>query len=163
MPSVDFAGQYAMLARYNNYDQYYRHFQRNNASIGVNIRFPFFNASQRAAAEAADAEAIAAEKQVDEAKNQVAENALKAQRSLAQLAAAADVAHLEYEVANTGVSAAQDKLDTGNATARDVENAKLDATDRYAGYLDAQLEMEKAQMQLMRMTGEIYAWANGKP
>jgi outer membrane protein TolC len=159
---VDFAGQYAMLARYNNYDQYYNHFQRNNASIGVNIRFPFFNMSQRAAAEAADADAIAAEKQVDLAKNQVAENALKAQRSLAQLAAATDVARLEYEVANTGVSAAQGKLDTGNATSRDVENAKLDATDRYAGYLDAQLELQKAQMQLMRMTGEIYGWASGK-
>jgi outer membrane protein TolC len=162
MPSVDFAGQNAMLARYNNYDQYYNHFQRNNASIGVNIRFPFFNASQRAAAEAADADAIAAEKQVDEAKNQVAENALKAQRSLTQLAAAADVARLEYEVANTGVAAAKDKLDTGNATSRDVENAKLDASDKYAGYLDAQLELAKAQMQLMRMTGEIYGWASGK-
>jgi outer membrane protein TolC len=159
MPTVDFAGQYAMLARYNNYDLYYNHFQRNNASIGVNIRFPFFSASQRAVAEAADADAIAAEKQVDLAKNQVAENALKAQRILAQLSAAADVARLEYEVANTGIAAAQDKLENGNATSRDVENAKLDATDRYASYLDAQLELEKAQMQLMRMTGEIYGWA----
>lgn len=162
MPSVDFAAQYAMLARYNNYDQYYKSFQRDNASIGVSIRFPLFSASQRAVAEAADADVIKAKKEAELARNQVTENTLKAQRSLVQLAAAAEVAKLEYEVANTGVAAAQDRLETGNATARDVENARLDATDRYAAYLDAQLELEKSQLQLMRLTGEIYDWASDK-
>jgi outer membrane protein TolC len=160
MPAVDFAAQYAMLARYNNYAQFYNSFQRNNASIGVSIRFPFFSASQRAVAEAADADVIKAKKEADLARNQAIEDTLKQQRSLTQLAAAAEVAKLEYEVANTGVDAAQSRLETGNATSRDVENARLDATDRYAAYLDAQLEMEKAQMQLMRLTGEIYDWSS---
>ena len=159
MPQVDFAAQYAMLARYNNYDQYYQHFQRNNASIGVNIRFPFYSASQRAIADAADADVIIAQKEDEQARNQVAENALKAQRTLVQLVAAADVARLEYEVTNTGVAAAQDRLDTGNTTARDVENAKVDAAERYGSYLDAQLELAKAQLQLLRMTGDIFGWA----
>jgi outer membrane protein TolC len=162
MPAVDFAAQYAMLARYNNYAQFYNSFQRNNASIGVSIRFPFFSASQRAVAEAADADVIKAKKEAEQARNQVTENTLKAQRSLVQLAAAAEVAKLEYEVANTGVDAAQDRLETGNATSRDVENARLDATDRYAAYLDAQLELKKAQLQLMRLTGEIYDWSSVK-
>ncbi len=162
LPSVDFAAQYAMLARYNNYDEYYRHFQRNNASIGVSIKFPFFVAAQREVAEAADSDALKAKKQAEQARDSVTENTLKLQRSLAQLSAAAEVAKLEYEIANTGVDAAQSRLDTGNATARDVENARLDATDRYGAYLDAQLELEKAQMQLMRATGEIYGWASGK-
>jgi outer membrane protein TolC len=162
LPSVDFAAQYAMLARYNNYDQYYKSFQRNNASIGLSIRFPFYNAPQRAVAEAADADAIRAHKEADEARNKVTEDTLKLQRSLAQLSAAAEVAKLEYEVTNTGVAAAQDKLESGNATSRDVENARLDASDRYAAYLDAQLELEKAEMQLMRLTGDLYGWASGK-
>ena len=33
-------------------------FQQNNATVGVNIRFPLFNASQRARAQAADADAL---------------------------------------------------------------------------------------------------------
>jgi outer membrane protein TolC len=111
-------------------------------------------------AEAADADVIKAKKEADLARNQAIEDTLKQQRSLTQLAAAAEVAKLEYEVANTGVDAAQSRLETGNATSRDVENARLDATDRYAAYLDAQLEMEKAQMQLMRLTGEIYDWSS---
>src|SRR5262249_59509429 len=34
-PTVDLAGQYALLARYNNYDQFFKTFERNNLSIGV--------------------------------------------------------------------------------------------------------------------------------
>ena len=63
-PSIDFAGQYALLSRFNNFQNYYipsrpcvtplgeflcvaSSFQQNNATIGVSIRFPLFNASQR--------------------------------------------------------------------------------------------------------------------
>jgi outer membrane protein TolC len=162
LPSIDFAAQYARFASYNNYGTFYNHFQPNNTSVGVNIRFPIFSASQRAVAEAADADVIKAQKEAELARNQVAENTLKAQRSLVQLSAAADVAKLEFEVANGAVDAAQSRVDTGNATVRDVENARLDASDRYTAYLDAQLEMEKAQMQLMQLTGEIYDWSSAK-
>ena len=41
LPSFDFAAQYALLSKFNNYDVYYNAFQRNNATIGVSIVFPF--------------------------------------------------------------------------------------------------------------------------
>ena len=162
LPTIDFAAQYARLTRFNNYDVYYNRYQPNNASIGLNMRWPIFSASQRKAAEGADADALKAKKEAELARNQVTEETLRLQRTLAQLAAATDVARLEYEVANTGVDAAQGRVETGNATARDVENARLEASDRYAGYLDAQLEFEKLQLQLMRVTGEIYDWSTAK-
>jgi outer membrane protein TolC len=64
LPSVDFAAQYARLATYNNYDQFFQphSFQPNNATVGVAIRFPVFNASQRARADAADADAVRAKR-----------------------------------------------------------------------------------------------------
>jgi outer membrane protein TolC len=162
LPTIDFAAQYARLTRFNNYDVYYNRYQPNNASIGLNIRWPIFSAPQRKAAEAADADALKAKAEAELARNQVTEETLRLQRTLAQLSAAVDVARLEYEVANTGVDAAQGRVETGNATARDVENARLEASDRYAAYLDAQLEYEKLQLQLMRMTGEIYDWSTAK-
>lgn len=160
LPTIDFAAQYARLARFNNYDVYYRNFTPDNAAIGLNIRFPFFVESQRRAADAADADAIKAKKEAEMARDQVREETLKVQRTVAQLAAAVDVARLEYEVSNTGVQAAQGRLESGNANPRDVDNAQVDASERYAAYLDAQLELQKTQMQLMRMTGDIYNWAS---
>lgn len=40
LPSADFAAQYGLLARYNNYDEFFKTFQRHNATIGVVLRFP---------------------------------------------------------------------------------------------------------------------------
>jgi outer membrane protein TolC len=61
-PSLDLVAQYAVLARYNNYDQFFRKFQRHNVTLGVAIRFPILNSSQRAAADAARAEALKAQR-----------------------------------------------------------------------------------------------------
>ncbi len=74
-------------------------FQQNNATVGVSIRFPLFNASQRSRAQAADADALKAKKQAEAAKNQASEETLRLRRSVAQLQAAHDVAQLEAEIA----------------------------------------------------------------
>ena len=62
-PTVDLASQYAYLAKYNNYDLYFRNFIANNFSGGLNIRIPLFNSVQKAKAEEADADAMIARKQ----------------------------------------------------------------------------------------------------
>ena len=102
-----------MLSRFNNFQNYYipskpctpspvevlcvtNSFQQNNATVGVSIRFPAFNASQRSRAQAADADALKATKQAEAARNQVSEETLRLQRSVAQMQAARDVAQLEY-------------------------------------------------------------------
>lgn len=159
LPTADIASQYAYLARFNNYDQYYRKYSANNFSGGLNIRFPIFNSVQKAKAEEADADTLMAGKQAELTRNQVAEEALKLQRSLRQLAAARDVAKLEYQVAQGDYQAVQGRVETGNANARDQQNAQLDVQDRYAAYLDAEFDFSRAELQLLRLTGELENWA----
>ncbi len=158
-PTIDLASQYAYLAKYNNYDLYYRNYTANNFSGGLNVRFPLFNSVQKAKAEQADASALIATKQVDLTKNQVREDALKLQRSLRRLAAARDVAKLEWEVAQGDLEAVKARVGTGNANTRDQQNARLDAEDKHAAYFDAELELSRAELQLLRLTGELENWA----
>ncbi|HWR37064.1 MAG TPA: TolC family protein [Clostridia bacterium] len=162
LPSVDFATQYALLSTYNNYDEFYRKFSRNNFSFGASIRFPLFNPAQRAHAEAAKADAIKAKRQAEDVRDQVANDTLKLQRSVKQLAAAREVARLEYELAQGNLDATQAKVQGGTATARDVESARADASDRHSAYLDATFELYRVQMQLMRATGDLQDWALGR-
>jgi outer membrane protein len=159
LPTVDFAAQYALLAKFNNYEQFYKTFQRNNATVGVSIRFPFLNAAQRAHAEAADAEVLRARTQAQATRNLVASNTLKLQRSVAQVAAARDVARLDWEVAKSDLDAVIAKVQSGNATLRDQENARMVVTDKYAAYIDANFEYDKARLQFMSATGELKDWA----
>ncbi len=179
-PTIDFAAQYALLSKFNNYQNYYipsrpcttslgeflcvtRSFQQNNATIGVNIRFPLFNASQRSRARGADADALKATKQAEAARNQVSEETLRLQRSVAQMQAARDVAQLEYEIAQKTLTAIQTRIDAGTATLHDLDNARSQASERFITLQDVTFELERSQLGVLRSTGDLEKWALGTP
>jgi outer membrane protein TolC len=163
MPTIDLASQYAYLAKFNNYDLYYKNYTANNFSGGLNLRVPIFNSVQKAKAQEADADALIAKKQADLTKNQVGENTLKLQRSLRQLSAARDVAKLEWEVSQGDLEGVKGRVQTGSANTRDEQNAELDTHDKHAAYLDAEFELSRAELQLLRLTGELENWAIPPP
>ena len=158
-PAVDLVGQYARFSKYNNYDQYYKTFKRNNGALGVEIRFPFLNKGQRDHSEALYAEAQRARKDADAAKEQISTETLKLQRTVAQLGAARDVAKLEYQLSQNNTQAMQAKIEAGQATLRDQQQAQLDENDKYSTLLDSTYELDRAQMQLLKQTGDLEKWA----
>lgn len=158
LPSVDFAAQYGLLARYNNYDLFFKTFQRHNATVGVVIRFPFINFSQRARADAAEATALKAKKDAETVKNQVSEETLRLQRSVEQMTAAKEVASLEYQVAQSNLESLKVRLDTGSTNWHEVQDAREQVNDRYSSLQDANFELERARITLLRATGELEAW-----
>jgi outer membrane protein TolC len=158
-PSIDFSAQYARLSTFNNYSQFYNHFQANNATIGFAFRIPLFNASQRARAEAAEAEALKAKKQAEATRNQVAEETLKLQRAAEQLEAAREVAQLEYQLAQSGLEAAQTRIDAKTGTLHELADARVQAAERYLLFQDAGFEYQRVRMSLLRATGDLENWA----
>jgi outer membrane protein TolC len=162
-PAVDFVGQYAVLARFNNYDQFFQKFQRNNVTAGVAIRFPFFNPVQRAAAEAAKADAAKSRKEAQGVKEQVSTDTLKLQRSVEQLAAAREVAQLEHQLAESDIESTHARIESGAASLKDEENARVAEHERYTAYLSSSFELDRAQIQLMRQIGQLETWALGPP
>lgn len=177
-PSLDFAAQYALLSKFNNFQDYYipskpctvatvsvlcvtNSFHQNNATIGVAIRFSFFNASQRARAQAADADALKASRQAEAARNQVSEQTLRLQRSVAQLQAAREVADLEYQIAQKGLAAVQTRMDAGTANLHDLDDARTQLSERFIALQDVTLELQRSQLGLLRSEGELEKWALG--
>jgi outer membrane protein len=158
-PSIDFAAQYANLASFNNYDRFYRSFQPNNATIGVAIHFPFLNLAQHARVQEAQSEAFKAKKQAEAARNQVSEETLRVQRSVAQMQAAHDVAELEYQIAEKNLDALPTRMDAGTATLHDLDDARSQASERFISLQDISLELERSQLGLLRVTGELENWA----
>jgi outer membrane protein TolC len=163
-PSVDFATQYAVLAKFNNWTQFFptKAFERNNATVGVVIRFPFLNFSQKAHAQAADAEAVHARKEVEVAKNQVSQETLKLQRAVQQLTAAQEVSELEYELAKSDLEAVDIKVNAGTASVHDAANARTQMTEKYSALQDANFQLLRARIGLLRAAGELESWAKSK-
>jgi outer membrane protein TolC len=160
-PTVDYVGQYALLSNFNNYDEFFLKFQRNNITAGVAIRFPFFNPVQRAAAEIAKFEAAKSRKEAQGVKEQVSTETLKLQRSVQQFAAARDVAQLEHQLSQADIEAAHAKIESGAASVKEEENARVAEHERYTAFLNSNFELDRAQIQLMRQTGQLEAWATG--
>jgi outer membrane protein len=160
-PSVDLVAQFAVLARYNNYDEFFNKFQRSNLTLGAAIRFPFLNPSQRAAARAAEADALKAQKEAQNVKEQVSTETLRLQRSVAQLSAAHDVAKLEHQLAESDIETTHEKIQAGGATLKDEQTARITEHERYATYLNSTFELDKAQVQLLRQIGQLESWALG--
>lgn len=158
-PSIDFVAQYGLFSKANNFQDFFQRFQRNNATVGAAIRIPFFNLSGKAHAEAADAEAVAARKQSQEVQNEVANQALKLQRSVRQLAAAKEIARLEHQLSQADLEVAQTQAKSGNLSLKDVASAQVKEQESYIGYLDASFALEKAQLELMNSTNELQEWA----
>ena len=170
LPAVDIVADYGYFTRYNNYDLYFSRFQHNNATVGVAIRFPFLNFPQRARAEQADAEAVKAGRQLDAAKDQVSSETLRIARSVQELAAADEVAKLDYQLAQAQAQAIQARVEAEAPGTQaqpapspgDVQAAKLQTGDKYSAYLDASFALEKAKLELLRATGKLEAWATAK-
>jgi outer membrane protein len=180
LPSIDFAAQYAVVSNFNNFQHYYipanpctvdgvsvlcvdDTFRRNNATIGLSIRFPFLNFSQRARAQAADADALKAGKQAEAARNRVSEETLRLQRSVTQMQAAQEVARLEFEIAQKDLEAVQTRMDAGTANLHDLDLARSQASERFITLQDVTFELERSQLGLLRSNGELEKWALGTP
>jgi outer membrane protein TolC len=179
-PSMDFAAQYALLSTFNNFENYYipskpcttplsdleflcvtDTFRQNNATVGVAIRIPIFNAGQRSRAQAADADALKASKQAEAARNQASEETLRLERSVVQLQAARDVAELEYEIAEKNISAVQTRIDAGTANLHDLDDARTQVSEHFIALQDAVFDLQRTQLALMRSTGDLEKWALG--
>jgi outer membrane protein TolC len=164
-PQIYFAAQYARYAKFNNYDQYYLRFQHNNAGIGIEISLPVFDAARKAKARGSAADAVRAQHDANAARDQFLEGRLKVRRATTELAARAEVANLDQQLAKQqlDVMLVQLSAGSGNAsgpqmTPKDEQNSRIAEREKYIAYLDAGFQVRQAQINLMRQTGELETW-----
>jgi outer membrane protein TolC len=165
-PAIDLVMQYGLInTSLTNYEQFFvpGSFQTHNTTAGLVIRFPFFNASQKAHARAADAEAARARHDAEGVKEQLALNTMKLQHGVQQATAAREVADLQAQVASSEQQAAEIRMQSGTATLKEAQGAVLESQERSSALLDADFELQRTQLQLLRATGGLEPWALGTP
>lgn len=162
-PQIAFGAQYSRYARYNNYDLYYSHFQQNNAEIGIQITVPFFDRAHSAKARESAADAVHAEREAEQVRDQFTEGRLRVQRTTVELAVRADVAVLDQQLAQQQLDILLVQLSSGNPngpqmTPKDEQNSRIAEREKYLSVLDARFQVRQAQVNLLRQTGELEAW-----
>jgi outer membrane protein len=161
-PSADFSAQYGLInTALTNYEQFFvpRSFQTQNVTFGLVLRFPFLDRSQRARAAAADADALRARKEAEQTKNKAIMDALQQQHNVEQLEAAQHIADLRSKLSQNELDAAHARMEAETATQRELQNAALDAGERTLERINADFEVQRAEVELLRTRGEIETWA----
>jgi outer membrane protein TolC len=156
LPTAEVIAQYGLFAKFNNYDDYFQKFQRNNAQIGVNFQLPLFIGSA-VGAQVAQAETDAARLRAElaNARNRISVDVQQSYREAARVAGAADVARLDLEVAREQLSVFLAQMQEGRAGLREVEQARVAENQKWIAFYDAQYAAEKAKWNVLRLTGGL--------
>jgi outer membrane protein len=154
-PTVDLVGEYGLFGRYNNFDKYYLNFQPNNFTIGVQIRIPLISAQRSSNVAFARSELSTSEIEVRNKRQTVELQAAQQFQHVRELEAAREVARLELKLAQENVQVLQANFQEGRANLRDVERARLDENDKWISFLDTDYDRQKAQLELLSVTGEL--------
>ena len=164
-PMIGFGAQYSLFSKINNYNQYFKNFQYNNVELGVQITLPLFDATKRARAQESAAAAVAAQAKAEQSRNELNSQDLVLRRSVRELQARQKVARLQSELAQAQFQTVEAELTSGSggsqpATPIQAQKAHIEERERYEDLLDANFSLLKAQLNLLRNTGQIEAWAS---
>ena len=154
-PTVDLFGQYGLFARFNNFDDYFRRFQRNNFNVGLQVRIPIVSGQRSASVALARGELTASEMELKNKQQSVELEVGRQYQRLRELDAGREVARLELKLAQENVQVIQARFEEGRANLRDVERARLDENDKWASFLDSDYDRQKAQLDLLNITGDL--------
>lgn len=155
LPTVDLIGQYNLLAKFSSYDQFFRIFPQNSVGAGVAIRIPVF--SPRIRADVALAKSQLSEVDLTLAKTRDDADSAVKQGSIdvADRTAALSVARLELKLAQENLALLQSRFDQGQATLKEVEQARLDEGEKWLAFLDSDFARQQAELALMKITGRL--------
>ena len=155
LPTLELVSVYSVLARYNNYDLFFNHFQRNNFNAGVQVQVPLFSARTKAAIGLAQVNLEVAKANLANKKSEVSADVRLRTRRLRERDAAKEVARLELQLAQQNVAVLQSQFGEGKMNLREVEKARLEENEKWMAYLDANFQRQQAQIDLLRTAGQL--------
>jgi outer membrane protein TolC len=155
LPTVELVSVYSVLAKFNNYTNYFKNFQYNNFNAGLNVQVPIFAAKTRASIALAQANLDLAKVNLVTKRIQVSAEIRQKSRRVQEMGAAKEVSRLELQLSQQNVAVLQSQFDEGKMNLRDVEKARLEENERWMSYLDANFQRQQAQLELLRAAGQM--------
>jgi outer membrane protein TolC len=158
LPRVDLVAQYALLAKYNNYDQFFNKFQRHNGQVGVSFIIPLFaGPAADALAAQATGEAARLRLEMQTTRNRISMDSRRLYRQVKQAETGRDVARLDLELTRDELSGLLARMEEGRTSLREVEQARLAEDEKWMAFIDANYTLETAKLNLLHETGDLLA------
>ncbi len=158
LPRLDLVAQYGLFARFNNYEDFFRKFQRNNGQLGMSVQLPLLTGPGVSALTAqAEGEAAYLRTQINVARNQISLDTRRSHQDIRRAETGREVAKLELDLAREQLSVLLAQMEEGRASLRQVEEARFAENEKWIAFYDAQYAIERARYNLLRQTGDLLA------
>ncbi len=154
-PTLELVSVYSVLAKFNNYSQFFTTFQRNNFNAGIDAHVPIFSAQTKAAVGMAEINLEAAKVNLTNKKTELTADVRQKTRRVREKDAAKEVARLELQLAQKNVAVEQAQFAEGKRNLREVERARLEENEKWMAYLDANFQKQQAQLELLKTAGQL--------
>jgi outer membrane protein TolC len=154
-PTLELVSIYSVLAKFNNYTQFFTTFQRNNFNAGIDVHVPIFSAQTKAAVGMAQINLEAARVNLTNKRTELTADVRQKTRRVRERDAAKEVARLELQLAQQDVAVQQAQFAEGKLNLREVEKARLEENEKWMAYLDANFQKQQAQLELLKTAGQL--------
>jgi outer membrane protein TolC len=154
-PTIQLVSIYSVLGKFNNYLEFFNHFQRNNFNIGIDMHVPIFSARVKADIGLAQVNLDASKAALANKRTEVSASVRQKSRRVRESDATKEIARLELQLAQQNLSVLQSQLDEGKINLRDVEKARLEESDKWLAFLDANFGRQQAQLELLKAAGQL--------
>ena len=156
-PTISLIGQYSVLSKINNYQEFFSRFQRNNVTAGISVSIPIFAAKTSAEVAFAKSNLEEASLELAAAKTAAKQGAEQQLQGLREADAAKEVARLDLQLAQEQLedAEAQFNQNQGHVTLSQLEQARVLENEKWLAFLDAGLSRERADLSLLQATGQL--------
>jgi len=154
-PTLELVSVYSLLAKFNNYAQYFNHFQRNNYNLGIQAQFPVFSPSTKANVALAQINLMASKASLANKQNQVSADVRRMTRHVRESDAGKEVARLELQLVQQDLAQLQARFEEGKISVQEIEKVRLNENEKWMALLDATFQRQQAQLDLLKTAGQL--------
>lgn len=155
-PKLDLVAQYALLAKFNNYDEFFNRFQSHNWQAGISFQVPLFagkGVAERVAKAKLEARGLELQRKIKQADIEI--ESLRAYENVREAERRTELARLELDYAreNLGVLLAQ--FEEGGLALDPVERARVMESAAWQRLYESRYTLDKAKLALLHTTGDL--------
>jgi outer membrane protein TolC len=155
LPQVGLVAQYALFDK-QNYQQYFQKFQANNVQLGASITIPLLVGPAGKAS--ADQAAIDMEKlrvQVQQVRNRIISDTRRSYQQWEKANNIRDLARMQLDLARESLSVLLAQNAEGRVPLRQLEEARVEESDRWIALYDAEADVLRAKFAILRQMGTL--------
>ena len=153
-PRFEFVTQYALFTRFNNYEDFFRTFTRNNFLVGVSIQVPLFDGFLTSARVGQSSQEVTeARLKLERLKSDLKMSIERSLSGLRIARGAAELARREKETAEEVVRLNQTLFDGGRMAAKDLLVSQNLVREKEVAVLQAEMSAFQREVELLRLTG----------